>query len=253
MRARTSLVCLGLIALFAHAGNAAAQTGSLRGTVRDVETMAPISGARVEALSGASVAGRVLTDQQGRFNFPALAPGSYTVTAVSLGYAEERSALIQVQAGAGAEVNLDLAPGAVSLNPVVVTASRREERALEAPARVEVVTEVEIESRPTISPVDHLRSVPSVDIAKTGLQSANIVVRGFNNVFSGALHTLTDHRIAGVPSLRVNLMHFVPTTDSDIQRMEVVLGPGAALYGPNTANGVLQSSRRARSRSRARS
>ncbi len=66
-----------------------------------------------------------------------------------------------------------------------------------------------------------------------------MVVRGFNNIFSGALHMLTDHRLAGVPSLRVNLMHFIPATDADIDRMEVVLGPGSALYGPNTANGVV--------------
>ena len=34
-------------------------------------------------------------------------------------------------------------------------------------------------------------------------------------------------------------MHFLPLTDSDIERIEVVLGPGSALYGPNTANGVV--------------
>ncbi|HEX2185475.1 MAG TPA: TonB-dependent receptor, partial [Chloroflexota bacterium] len=37
----------------------------------------------------------------------------------------------------------------------------------------------------------------------------------------------------------VNFLHFVPANNEDIQRMEVVLGPGAALYGPNTANGIL--------------
>ena len=82
-------------------------------------------------------------------------------------------------------------------------------------------------------------STPGVDIITQGVQSTNVVVRGFNNIFSGALYTLTDNRMAGVPSLRVNVMHFVPTTDEDLQRMEVVLGPGSALYGPNTANGVL--------------
>ena len=80
---------------------------------------------------------------------------------------------------------------------------------------------------------------PGVDIITEGIQSTNVLVRGFNNIFSGSLHALTDHRLAGVPSLRVNLLHFIPSTDEDIERMEVVLGPGSALYGPNTANGVL--------------
>jgi len=50
---------------------------------------------------------------------------------------------------------------------------------------------------------------------------------------------MTDFRIARVPSLRVNISWFNPTTSSDIERAEVVLGPGSALYGPNAANGVI--------------
>jgi len=86
---------------------------------------------------------------------------------------------------------------------------------------------------------DHLRSAPGVDVITTGLQGTNVVVRGFNNIFSGSLHMLTDYRLAGVPSLRVNQMHWIPATDEDIDKMEVVLGPGSALYGPNTANGIV--------------
>jgi outer membrane receptor for ferrienterochelin and colicins len=80
--------------------------------------------------------------------------------------------------------------------------------------------------------VDHLRSLAQVDVIQQGVQSTNVVVRGFNNIFSGALHTLTDHRVAGVPSLRVNIMSWVPSTDEDIERMELVFGPASALYGP---------------------
>jgi iron complex outermembrane receptor protein len=127
----------------------------------------------------------------------------------------------------------------VELDPIVVSASKRPEKALNAPARVEVVGERAIDERPAVSATEHLRSVPGIDIASTGLQSSNVVARGFNNIFSGSLHALTDNRIAGVPSLRVNLLHFVPSNNEDLQRMEVVLGPGAALYGPNTANGIL--------------
>lgn len=80
---------------------------------------------------------------------------------------------------------------------------------------------------------------PGVDIIQHGAQSTNIVLRGFNNMFSGALYALVDNRITGVPSLRVELLHWIPTTNDDLERIEVVPGPGSALYGPNTANGVV--------------
>jgi len=107
------------------------------------------------------------------------------------------------------------------------------------PQTVFVKDNLEIVERATTNLSDHFQGVPAVDIITPGLQSSHVVVRGFNNVFSGALHMLTDHRLAGVPSLRVNLMHFLPTLDEDIDRVEVVLGPSSALYGPNTANGIV--------------
>ena len=128
---------------------------------------------------------------------------------------------------------------AVTLDPLVVSPSKQVEKAVDAPAHTEVVGEAAIDDRPAIALTEHLRNVPGIDIATTGVQSSNIVARGFNNIFSGALHAITDNRLAGVPSLRVNLLHFSPTTNEDVSRMEVVLGPGAALYGPNTADGIL--------------
>ena len=84
-----------------------------------------------------------------------------------------------------------------------------------------------------------MKSVRGVDVVNTGLNSSNVVVRGFNNVFSGSLLSLVDNRIARVPSLRVNAYSLIPTVSEDIEQIEVVSGPGAALYGPNSANGVM--------------
>ena len=72
-----------------------------------------------------------------------------------------------------------------------------------------------------------------------GLGSSFVVVRGFNNVFSGNLLSLVDNRIASVPSLRVNAYSLIPTINEDIEQIEIVSGPGSALYGPNSANGVM--------------
>ncbi len=216
-----------------------AQTGTVSGAVRSAETGAPLISAVVQLNDGSG--GRIaatLTNQTGNFRMADVPAGSYELVASITGYESGRQP-VTVSAGQSISVDFDLAPQAITLDPIVISASRREERALDAPAHVEVVTPIQIEERPAVQPTDHLQGVAGVDIVNQGLQASNVVARGFNNVFSGALLALTDHRIAAVPSLRVNALQLVPATNEDIERIEVVLGPGSALYGPNTANGVM--------------
>lgn len=81
--------------------------------------------------------------------------------------------------------------------------------------------------------------MPGVDIINMGLVQSSVVTRGFNNIFGGSLLTMVDNRYAAVPSLRVNINMFIPTDNSDLERIEILRGPASALYGPNCANGVL--------------
>ena len=125
------------------------------------------------------------------------------------------------------------------LNPVVVTASRRQEKALDAPASISTVSAEEVARTAATTVADHVRALPGVDAAQTGINQGTVVSRGFNNVFSGALLAIIDNRYARVPSLRFNAYNMFPTNDLDLDRIEVSLGPGAALYGPNASNGVM--------------
>ncbi|HEX6909327.1 MAG TPA: TonB-dependent receptor plug domain-containing protein, partial [Longimicrobium sp.] len=234
---RTLLLLLAV--LFALPAAAQAQTGAVAGTIRDVATGTGLAGVRVEAVAAdGRVAGADVTDPDGTYRISNLAPGSYALVISSVDVGVRRLDAV-VSAGGTARVDAQVAFGNVRLDPLVVSASKRPEKATEAPARTEVVSEAAIEARPVTTLVEHIRDVPGVDVAQTGIQSTNVVARGFNNIFSGSLHALTDNRIAGVPSLRVNYLHFIPSNNEDVSRMEVVLGPGAALYGPNTANGIL--------------
>jgi outer membrane receptor for ferrienterochelin and colicins len=236
-------IAAALVLLVAAVPDASsAQTGTVTATVVDARTGAPLDGAALQALApDGTVVGRVLsgTDGTARLGLPA---GSYTVEMVLIGRATVQVRGVDVAAGgvtALGAVALEYVPLEVGEFVVSVTPGSAAERRIEAPNHVEVVGELDIAGRLAASPVDHLRSTAGVDIIQHGVQSANIVLRGFNNIFSGSLHALTDHRLIGLPSLRVNLLHFLPSNDLDIQRMEVVLGPGSALYGPNTADGVL--------------
>ncbi len=232
-------VLAGLLGLLAGAP-AAAQAGSISGRLTDAGTGAPLANARVEVRGpDGTVVGSAVSAEDGAYRVSALPAGSYEVVVTMLGYETGRRADVRVSAGRETVVALQVASLAYPLNPVIVTASKKAEKATDAPATVSVVTARQIEERPVVTPVDHLRETPGVNIITEGLQASNVVLRGFNNIFSGSLHMLTDYRIASVPSLRVNLIHFIPANDEDIDHIEVVLGPGSALYGPNTANGVL--------------
>jgi len=226
-----------LLALSTLAAPAAAQQGLLTGRIIDEASGQPVDAAQVQILGGPRATGG-LTDDTGVFRLQ-LASGTYSMVIERVGYRAERFVGIHVKSGQTTTHNVRLTSVALALDGVVITASRTAERQLESPATTHIVGAVEISERSVATPVEHLRSAPGVDIITSGVQSTNVVIRGFNNIFSGALLALTDHRIAGVPSLRVNLLHFIPSNSEDIEKMEVVLGPGSALYGPNTANGVL--------------
>lgn len=234
-RLRRLFIVLGLT-LFAVP--AAAQSGSITGRVTGGDGGRPIAGARVEASVSGKTAGSATTDDNGQFRIVNLAEGSYSVTAARIGYQVQRVEGVQVGTGI-VTADVSMSPLPSILDQVVTTASRAPEKILDAPASVSVVNEKQINERPSITVTDHIATLPGIDVARGGLMQANVVARGFNNIFSGALLTLTDNRFAYVPSLRVNIPYLIPTSNEDIERIEVVLGPGAALYGPNAAGGVL--------------
>jgi outer membrane receptor for ferrienterochelin and colicins len=229
----------GSLLLVLAAGPVRAQSGAIVGRVTAADGGTPVSTALVEAVVGGRTSGQATSDAVGQYRIGGLQPGTYTVIVTTVGYNVQSVENVAVPAGGSVTADVALAQTVFTLPGIAATGSRDLEKITDTPANVSVVSERDVRETPTVTPVDHLRSLPAVDIITSGVRSRNVVVRGFNNIFSGALHTLTDHRIAGVPSLRVNFLHFTPQSDEDIERMEVVLGPGSALYGPNTANGVL--------------
>ena len=202
-----------------------------------------VSGADGSALAGANVTVEgtdmgASSNQDGSFSISGLSDGDYTLTASYIGY-DAASATVSVSGGQAANVNLTLESGNVRLNQVVVSASFKKELVTEAPASVEVFGGAELEARGATTIADVLSNRAGVETMKTGLEGSNVTVRGFNGVFSGAIHAVVDNRWTRAPVVNAQLLQFMAPDDSDIQRVELVRGPASPMYGPDTQQGVI--------------
>jgi iron complex outermembrane receptor protein len=233
------LLVAAVVTLASHPADAQAQTG-IEGTVLDATDRSPLVGANIavrqegmtDILRGTS------TDPDGTYEVTGLQPGQYMVEFRFVGY-QSQNLPVTVEDGEVAELNVELQIQTSSLDQVVVSASRRQEKILDAPASISVLQPEEIQAEVAPSTIEILRATPGVDMAQTGIDRREVVLRGFNEAFSGATFVLTDYRQASVPSLGVNIHSIMPNMAIDVERIEVVRGPGSALYGPGVDSGVI--------------
>ena len=215
-------------------GEAFAQTTAVTGQVRDAASNNVLIGASVVVEGTRQGAA---TDQDGNYIIVGLSPGEYIVRASFVGY---RSGAITVvlEAGETLELDFDLQPG-IDLDPIQVTSGRRQEKLLDAPASIDVVSARDLVTEVAPTTVKALRNLTGVNMVQTGVDRYEVVLRTFNNVFSGSAHVLTDYRQSSVASIGVNVHSIMPNLAMDVERIEVVRGPGSALYGAGVNSGVI--------------
>ncbi|HET6465869.1 MAG TPA: TonB-dependent receptor [Nitrospiria bacterium] len=144
--------------------------------------------------------------------------------------------------GTGLTATAQDAAGTLELNPVVVTATRQEEKVLQVPSHVTVITQEDIRGTNATNAGDLLRTEAGLWVANTsGSAPSGMIIdgRGFNNGGGngGRILVLVDGR-------RANL---VDTSNPDwasipveaIDRIEIVRGPSASFYGDNSIAGVI--------------
>jgi iron complex outermembrane recepter protein len=126
------------------------------------------------------------------------------------------------------------------LNKVKVTSvSRKEENSFEAAAAVYVITGDDIRRSGATSIAEALRMAPGLDVAQQDSATWAISSRGFNEQFSNKLLVLMDGRTVYTPLFSGVYWDEQDTLLEDIDRIEVIRGPGATLWGANAVNGVI--------------
>jgi len=121
----------------------------------------------------------------------------------------------------------------------ITSASKKEEPLWDSAAAVFVITGEDIRRAGMKSIPEALRLAPGVQVAQFGANRWAISARGFNATFSNKLLVLIDGRTVYTPLFAGVFWDAQDTLLEDIERIEVIRGPGGTLWGANAVNGVI--------------
>jgi iron complex outermembrane receptor protein len=121
----------------------------------------------------------------------------------------------------------------------VTTASRRPESLDVTPAAVYVITAEDIRRSGVTTIPDALRLAPNVEVARNNSHQWTISIRGFSSDLSNKLLVLIDGRSVYSPLYAGVFWDVQDILLADVERIEVVAGPGGAVWGANAVNGVI--------------
>lgn len=208
-------------------------SGSVAGSVVDPDGR-PVANAEILLTQAASVTARARTDAAGRFRADQLPSGRYDVRVALEGFRADTQS-VEVADGETREVNVRLRLSALS-ESVVVSASQLDVPLSLVADSASVVTGRDIEARQLETAADALRLVPGLEIARNGGRGTvtSLFARGGES----------DYSLVLLNGVRLNAFgggfDFSQLPSSNIERIEVVRGPGSALFGSDAIGSVIQ-------------
>ncbi len=123
--------------------------------------------------------------------------------------------------------------------PVVVSSSRQEQRITETSVPTSVITAEDIHYSGLTNIAEVLQFTPGVDVLRADRNRYAVGVRGLHETVSDRVLSLVDGRVADNPLYGGPEFTRIPVFLEDIERIEVVRGPGGAAWGANAFTGVI--------------
>ena len=233
MRFRALLI-VGILLAAQHV--ALAQGRVVTGTVID-ETGGVLPGATV-TLTGPNVRAVTTSGGDGAYRFAAVAPGTYQIAVTLSAFAPASRSGIVVAAGDVTVPPITLVLAGFG-EIVVVSASRVENRLIEAPATMTVLSGTALAASSASNIGEVLRQVPGMNVIQMSARDINLTSRLATSTLATSQLALLDGRSIYLDFFGLILWDFVPTNVNDIRQIEVVRGPASAVWGANALTGVV--------------
>jgi iron complex outermembrane receptor protein len=122
---------------------------------------------------------------------------------------------------------------------VVVSASKAEEKLVNAPATMTVIGQQTLQSAPSQNFAELLRAVPGVNITQVSARDINVTTRGATGTLATGQLALLDGRSLYQDFFGFVMWDFLPVNLNEIKQVEVIRGPASAVWGANALNGVV--------------
>lgn len=122
---------------------------------------------------------------------------------------------------------------------ITTSVSKKQQHVKDSAAAIFVISAEDIRRSGATSIPEALRMAPGIQVARINANQWAVTIRGFNDRTSNKLLVLMDGRTLYLPAFSGTLWETQDMLLDNIERIEVIRGPGATLWGANAVNGVI--------------
>jgi len=237
---RSTLAVLVLLAVVVTSANAQESTGKIEGRLMD-GSGGTVDFANVIVTGPAIAQSRgVMSTSEGLFVLANLPSGTYSVRVSHISYNQLVLKDLVVEAGQTTALgDLVLTEGVIEVSPIVITGSRKEQPLESTPVALTVLSEGQLEQIPTDDYQDVFRLVPGMNVTMNSAGDISINARKATGLIATGTLAMVDSRTVYNDFNGQVWWNSIPTDPGEIKQIEVQRGPGGAIWGANSNDGVV--------------